>query len=235
MGELMASLVPVALGIVLSPLAIIALVAVLFSRDPRPNSAAFLAGWLVGIAGTVAVSYSAFSVLEVTEHRHPPLWVPVVHLLLGAVMVVGAWFVIARERGRLRALAGPPGDSGAATTDLPKILSKVESFSALRCFVLGVGLFVLNPIDLSCAIAASLDLRLSAVNGPAQFALFVAFTVAAAVSVAGPVLYLWVRGEKATGPLEKLRSWVATNTKILNAALLIVIAVMQITKGVQGL
>ncbi|MGA9872997.1 MAG: hypothetical protein WBQ44_17885 [Rhodococcus sp. (in: high G+C Gram-positive bacteria)] len=44
MGSLILSLIPVSLGIVMSPLAVIAVVAVLFSQHARQNSVAFLVG-----------------------------------------------------------------------------------------------------------------------------------------------------------------------------------------------
>ena len=237
MDSLIVSLIPVAFGIVISPLAVIALVAVLFSRRAARNSIAFLTGWVIGIVGGVGVSYVVFVLLQVHERRQPPLWVPMVHLVLAGVMFVGAWFVFTRQRARLHAMTGArsPGDIASAAPQLPSVLAHVAEFSTIRCFLLGLGLFVLNPVDLSCAVAVGLDLRLSGVAGYSQFAAAVLFVVVAASSVALPVGYLMIYRDRATAPLEKLRTWVAGNTKLLNAALLMLIAVMQLTKGVQGL
>lgn len=237
MGSLLLSLIPVSLGIVMSPLAVIAVVAVLFSDRARVNSVAFLAGWIGGIVFALAVSYAVLTALQVYERQDPPLWVPVIHLVIGSVLLAGAWFVHSRERAHLRAmsLASGPGDIADAAPHLPKVLQSVEHFDAPRSVLLGFALFVLNPIDVSCALAAALDLRLSTVSGAGQITVAGLFVLIGASSVIAPVALLLVRKEKAAAPLGHLRTWIAGNTKLLNIALLVLIAVMQINKGVQGL
>lgn len=91
MGDLIVQLIPVAIGVVLSPLAIMALVAVLLSRLARVNGIAFLLGWAVGIVAVLALSMWIFSALQIRSLLEPPLWVAVVRLLLGLLLVGGAW------------------------------------------------------------------------------------------------------------------------------------------------
>lgn len=128
-----------------------------------------------------------------------------------------------------------PGDVVAAAPQLPKMLQSVEHFQPMRSGVLGFALFVLNPIDMSCAIAAAMNLRLSTVAPTSQIVSAVIFSLVSVTSVAVPVALLLIKKDEATEPLLKIRTWIATNTHLLKVGLLVLIAAMQISKGVQGL
>ena len=123
----------------------------------------------------------------------------------------------------------------AAAPQLPKMLQSVEHFRPMRSGALGFALFVLNPIDMSCAIAAAMNLRLSTVEPTSQIVSAVIFSLVSVTSVAVPVALLLIKKDEATEPLLKIRTWIATNTHLLNVGLLVLIAAMQISKGVQGL
>jgi hypothetical protein len=90
MSDLIVGLLPPAFGIVASPLAIMALIAVLLSPRARVNGVMYLIGWAVALLLTVSVAYAVFGALEIRAEREPPLWVPFVRLLLGVVLLVGA-------------------------------------------------------------------------------------------------------------------------------------------------
>ncbi|MFT0610049.1 GAP family protein [Rhodococcus qingshengii] len=237
MGSLLLQQIPLALGIIMSPLAVVAVVAVLFSERARINSIAYLIGWYLGIVVALAGSYVILTALQVHQRTHPPLWVPIIHLVLGATLLAGAWFVYSRSRRGVQAMAAAvaPGDVVAAAPQLPKMLQSVEHFQPMRSGVLGFALFVLNPIDMSCAIAAAMNLRLSTVAPTSQIVSAVIFSLASVTSVAVPVALLLIKKDEATEPLLKIRTWIATNTHLLNVGLLVLIAAMQISKGVQGL
>jgi hypothetical protein len=229
MGSLLLQQIPLALGIIMSPLAVVAVVAVLFSERARINSIAYLIGWYLGIVVALAGSYVILTALQVHQRTHPPLWVPIIHLVLGATLLAGAWFVYSRSRRGVQAMAA------AVAPQLPKMLQSVEHFQPMRSGVLGFALFVLNPIDMSCAIAAAMNLRVSTVAPTSQIVSAVIFSLVSVTSVAVPVALLLIKKDEATEPLQKIRTWIATNTHLLNVGLLVLIAAMQISKGVQGL
>ncbi|GAB2448490.1 MFS family permease [Conyzicola lurida] len=234
MGELIVSLVPLALGIVMSPLAIMALVAVLVSRRARANGVAFLIGWIVAISAALAVSYLVFGSLELHERATPPLWVALVRLLLALVLLVSAVFVYRRGRDRVRkmAAAASVSDVVAAAPQLPGWLRAVDEFTPVRCGLLGLGIFILNPVDLSCAVLAALDVRIADVGGGW---LLVVFAVVGVAPIAIPVVYTLVAGAKADPFLERIRTWIAGHTNVLNAALLVLIGAMQLQKALSAL
>ena len=237
MGELILSLVPVALGVVLSPLAIMALVAVLLSRNARMNGIAYLIGWVVGLAGLMALFLWLFPVLEVHAIGEPPLWVAIVRVLIGLFLAAAAVWVYRKGRAHIirMAAASSPRDVVAASPQLPGWLHSVESFRPGRTLLLGVGLFVLNPVDASCAILAALDISLSDVGATPGAWVAIAFVVIGTLPIALPVLYVVVRGPQAQPLLDRVRTWIAGNTHVLNAALLLVIGALQLEKGIAAL
>ena len=237
MGELIVSLVPLALGVVMSPLAIMALVAVLVSKRARANGTAFLIGWAVGLIATLGVSFAVFGYLELHQQREPPLWAAIVRLVIAALLILGAVYVYRRGRDRVRAMAAAvtPGDVVAAAPQLPGWLRAVDRFTPARSLLLGFGIFALNPVDVSCTVLAMLDLRVAAVSPAASAAVIVAFAIVGILPIAAPVFYTLVKGAAADPLLERVRSWIASHTSVLNAGLLVLIGAMQLQKALSAL
>jgi len=235
--DLVISLLPLALGVVMSPLAIMALVAVLLSDRARQNGVAYFAGWTLAIITVVAVSLLLFSLAGIDERSEPPAWTYVVRLLLGVLLALAAVLVYRRGRARVLAMASAvtPGDVVAAAPQLPGWLHAVASFTPARSGALGFGIFALNPVDLSCAVIAGLDIHLAAVSAPATVAVSVVFVAVGAAPIAIPVFLVLAKREKAVPVLTRLRTWIASHSTLLNAALLIFIAIVQLQKAISGL
>jgi hypothetical protein len=100
---------------------------------------------------------------------------------------------------------------------------------------MGLGLFLLNPIDVSCAVIGALTVVLSGISTTAQVAVLAVFIAVGSISVAIPVIILQIRGDAAKDSLERMRAWIAGNPHVLKAALLVVIAIMQLSKGLESL
>lgn len=234
MGELIVSLVPLALGIVMSPLAIMALVAVLVSRRARANGVAYLIGWVLAITAVLVVSYLVFGTLQLHAKREPAIWVTVVRLVIALVLIGSAVLVYRRGRDRIRrmAAAASVSDVVAAAPQLPGWLRAVDEFTPVRCGLLGLGIFILNPVDLSCAVLAALDVRTADVDGGW---LLVVFAVVGIAPIAIPVVYTLIAGVKADPFLERIRTWIAGHTNVLNAGLLVLIGAMQLQKALSAL
>jgi len=236
-ADLVISLLPVALGIVMSPLAIMALVAVLLSDRARQNGVAYLLGWTVAIVVVLAVSLLLFALGGIDDRGEPPAWTYGVRLLLGVLLALAAVVVYRRGRARVVAMASAvtPSDVVEAAPQLPGWLHAVASFTPARSAALGFGIFALNPVDLSCAVIAGLDIHLAAVSGPATTAVSIAFVAVGVAPIAIPVFLVLAQGERATPVLERLRGWIASHSTQLNAALLLFIAIVQLQKAISGL
>ncbi|WP_134322122.1 GAP family protein [Cumulibacter soli] len=237
MGSLLLQLLPVGLGIIISPLAIVAGIVVLGSRRARVNSVAYLIGWVAGIAVSIVVSLWIFHLLEINARRDPPAWLTVVHFLLAAVLIVLAVLVLSRQKAAVTrmAAASTPREVVKAAPSLPGWLRAIDEFTPIRTGLTGFGLFVLNPVDLSCAIAGALTLSLADVSPAAQLTATIIFVVVSSASILVPVSYLVLRGSRAEPALHRLRDWVTGHTGVMNALLLLVIAALQLVKGLQSL
>lgn len=230
MNGVVVQLIPLALGIIMSPLAVIGVVAVLLSARARQNSLAFLAGWTLGACAAIGVTYLILSQLVMHEHHDPPVWVSLLHLALAVIFTIGAAVMFAASR-RIKQLNTQRGQDTEVTPELPTYFQAISEFGPGKSFSLGVGLFVLNPVDLSCGIAAALTLKLSGLSTSLLWGTAIVFVIVSISSVAVPVFFLLIRGERAQGPLTDLRTWIATHTKLLNVGLLVLLAAMQFTKA----
>lgn len=237
MADLVLSLLPLSLGIVMSPLAIMALVAVLLSQRARVNGVMFFAGWTVGIAVGLAVSFAVLGFFELHERTAPPLWVPILRLLLGLLLLLGAVWIYRRGGARKRAMAhaSSPTEVTEAAPQLPGWLKSVSTFTAGRSLALGVGIFLLNPVDLSCAILAALDVRLANLDPAANALTLIVFGLIGVLPIGIPVALVLVKGDAATPTLTSIRTWIAGHTSLLNALLVLVIAALQLQKAISAL
>ena len=204
MGSLLLSLIVAALGILLSPLAVLAVIAVLLSQRARVNSLAFLAGRVTGITIAVAGGYLVLQALGVHSRPAQGPWLGALHFLLAAVLLVGAGYVMLRGQQRVRGMAAArgPADVAEAAPQLPGRLEWVDHFTPGPTPAMGLGLFLLNPIDLSCAIVGALTIVLSDTSTATQIVLTALFIVVASMSVLVPVLTLQIQREAATGSLQ---------------------------------
>jgi hypothetical protein len=224
-------------GVALSPLAIVAVLALLGTRRARVNGLTFLAGWTVAVIGLLVGALLLADALEARGTRTPPGWLAPLRLLLGALLLVAA--VVIYRRGRAKVMAAARASTTQATLatapQLPKWLASVESFKPGRCFVIGVVAFLLNPVDTSCTIGAALDLATAPVGSTAKWFAGAFFVLVSISSVAVPVAWYLAVPDRAERSLQSAQLWIARHTTLLNALVALIVAAMLLSKGIQGL
>ncbi|QIK62050.1 hypothetical protein G7068_01635 [Leucobacter viscericola] len=237
MGELLITLLPLGLGIIMSPLAIMALVAVLVSQNARRNGIAFLLGWITAIVLIMLLCFWIFSSLTPGDRGPAATWVSVLRLIVGVFLVLSAVYMWLRGRHQIREMAAAvsPTDVVEAAPQLPGWLRAVDKFNPGRSYLLGIGIFVLNPVDLSCAVIATLDIHLAQLDFGPTLVTSLIFGLVAASPILIPVIIVLVKGKGADGFLQGARTWIAGNTNILNGILLAIIGFMQLSKAIQDL
>jgi threonine/homoserine/homoserine lactone efflux protein len=218
MDAVVADVLPMAVGIALSPFPIIPAILLLFTPRARLTSTGFLAGWVVGIA----VATGAFAALAelVDSDDGPPAWLPWARLGLGTVLlVVGAlqW----RSRGREKAA--------------PAWMRSIESATPAKAFRLGVLLSAANPKILLLAGAAGLAIGSADLSTADVVRSVALFTAIAASSVAVPVVLYAIVGDPLLGPLGSVKAWLQANNAAVMAVVITVIGVLLIAKGLDGL
>jgi hypothetical protein len=220
MAQVIGDILPLALGIAISPIPIIAAILMLLSPQAKGTSVGFLIGWVLGIVITVALFTVLSSIIPQTDSDEPQPIAGVLKIVLGAGLLLMA----------LRQWHSRP--QGNEEAPLPKWMAAIDSMTATRGLLLGFALAALNPKNLLMGIAAGVIIGSGALD-VATIALSIGvFTILAACTVAIPVIAFLVATDKMTAPLDGLRKWLLHNNATVMAVLLLTIGVSLLGKGI---
>ena len=220
MGQVIGDILPLAIGVAISPIPIIAAILMLLSPKAKGTSVGFLLGWVAGIVVAVTLFTLLSSVIPATDDTAAKPVQGVIPLLLGAGLLL-----LALRQWRTRPA---PGEQAA----LPKWMSAIDTMTAGKGFGLGFLLAAVNPKNLLMGAAAGLAIGGAGLDVGADVVAILVFTLVAACSVAVPVIAYLVASQRMGGPLESLRSWLVQNNATVMAVLLLVIGVVLIGKGI---
>ena len=217
------SLTPLAIGIAISPVPIIACILMLFSAKARLNGPAFLVGWVAGITLVTLIVFRLSDATGATDEASGPSLGDIVILLLGlGAIALG----VKQWKGRPK-----PGEDAA----LPKWMQAIDGFTPVKALGFGVLLSALNPKNLGLAIAAGVVIDQATAAGGNAIAMEILFVVIASVSIAVPVVYMLVGGEGAKHTLDGWKTWLQANNAAVMAVLFIVIGAKLVGSGLDGL
>jgi threonine/homoserine/homoserine lactone efflux protein len=223
MGSVIGEILPLALGIAISPIPIMAAILMLLSPKAKATSVGFMLGWICGIVVALIVFVLLASILPPSESDQPQPIAGMIKILLGALML---FLALKQWRARPQDDVEPP---------LPKWMSAIDTMTAGKGFGLGFLLSAVNPKNLLMAAAAGVIIGSAPLSVGAVIAVAIVFTVVAACSVAVPVVAYLVASRAMAGPLESLRGWLVHNNATVMAVLLLVIGVSVIGKGIGNL
>jgi len=219
-GAVIGQVLPLALGVAISPIPIIAAILMLLSPKARVTSVGFLLGWVAGIVVAVTVFTLLASVLpESAADESKPIQ-GTVQLLLGAgllLLALGQW--------RKRPKAGE-------TAAMPKWMQAIDKVSFPLALGLGFLLSAVNPKNLLMAAGAGVDIGNAALTVGETIGVIAIYALIAASTVLIPVVGYLLAAEKLRGPLDSLRVWLARENAVIMAVLLLVIGVTLIGKGI---
>lgn len=213
------NVLPLAVGIAISPIPIIAVVLMLLSPNARGASLGFMLGWILGIASaTTLFTVLASALPQGDSERSTPI--------VGAITVVLGLLSIGLSVKQLRSRA-PQGTEA----QLPAWMSAIDTMTVGRSLGLGILLAALNPKNLIMAVGAGIGIGSAALElGPLVGAITI-FTAVAAASVAVPVLAFLVRPQTMGVFLDRLRGWLVVNNATVMAVLLFVIGAVLLGKS----
>ncbi|WP_091233199.1 GAP family protein [Microbacterium sp. 3J1] len=228
-------LVPVALGVMASPVAVMALIGILLSRDARRIGTAYLLGWVLCSSVLTVVSVIGFRAAGASGAYRQAEWVPIVHAVVGVVCVGGAVWTFARSRRVVAEVAGAhtPGEVVHAAPQLPGIVRSVEGYTPRRAFLLGLAIF-LSPMNIALVAAAGIEIVIADLPPRQAVPTMIGFVVASAAPVAIPVFTVLARGDGADPLLTRLRSWMLRHNGYLSAGIFAAVGMLQLFRAVQG-
>jgi threonine/homoserine/homoserine lactone efflux protein len=223
MGQVIGDLLPLAVGVAISPVPIIAVILMLLAPKAGGTSVGFLAGWVVGIVATTTVFLLLAGTLDLGGGSEPSAAASWVKLVLGGLLLL-----LALQQWRSRPA---PGTEPA----LPKWMTAIDGFSAGKAAGLGLALSAVNPKNLLMCIAAGSTIGGGSLSAGGEVAAVAVFTLLAASTVTVPVVAYAVGRKRMAGPLESLRGWLTAHDVAVMATLLLVIGVVLVGKGLGGL
>jgi threonine/homoserine/homoserine lactone efflux protein len=221
MGQAIGQILPLAVGVALSPVPIIAVVLMLVTPRARANGPAFVMGWLAGLAIVGAIVLVA-SPDATSDSGGPATWVSVLKLVLGLALVAMA---AKQWHGRPHGAEDPP---------VPKWMGAIDAFTAPKALGAGALLSGLNPKNLLLAVAAAAAIAQTGISGGDQALAYLVFALIGTIGVAVPVVIFFAMGRRAAGLLARLEGWMAHNNAVIMAVLLLVIGAKLIGDAISG-
>jgi threonine/homoserine/homoserine lactone efflux protein len=220
MNDVIGETLPLALGVAISPIPIIAAILMLLSPKARGTSLGFLLGWVLGILVAVVAFTLLASVLPEADDTGSKPVAGTIKIVLGGLLLL-----LAMRQWRSR----PSGDTEPA---LPHWMKAIDTMTVGRAFTLGFLLSGLNPKNLLMGAAAGIAIGSADLTTNTYVIAISLYTVVAASTVAIPVIAYLFATARMAAPLASLRTWLVHNNSTVMAVLLLVIGVVLVGKGI---
>jgi threonine/homoserine/homoserine lactone efflux protein len=215
------NILPLALGVAISPIPIIAVILMLLSPKARTNGLAFLVGWVVGLAVAGIVMTILFGNAGIGSGGGSNVG-SLIRILLGLLLV---WLGVRSFRKRPRAGEQP---------ELPGWMRAIDSFTPLKALGIALLLSAINPKNLTLMVAAAVTIAQADLSTVSMAFVLVIFVLLGSLSIAVPIALYFLGGPSAARALDGLRTWLSANNATVMAVLLLVIGVVLFGKGLGG-
>lgn len=217
-GSTLTELIPLALVIALSPLTIIPAVLALHTARPRQTGLAFLLGWILGTGALTAIFVEVADLMGNLDK--PPAWASWLRIVVGALLIVfGGYRWFTRKQ----------------SAHSPAWMRKMADLTPGRALVTAMVLAVVNPKVLFICAAAGLAIGTAGIGPMHAWIALACFVAVSASTAAIPILGYAVSGDRLAQPLERLKEWMERQHAALVAAILLVIGLLVLYKGIHAL
>jgi hypothetical protein len=222
MGQAIGGSLPLAVGIALSPIPIIAVVLMLSSRRAKVNGPAFVLGWLIGLGIVGVIVLSLAGPAGASQSGSPAAWVSWVKIVLGVLLLVA----FRQFRSRPRGGQEPP---------MPKWMATIDNTTPVAAIGLGAALSGANPKNLVLAVGGAAAIAQTGIPGGQQVIAYVVFALIGTLGVGIPVGIYFAMGARSEKLLAGLKDWMSQHNAAIMAVLCLVIAAKLIGDGITSL
>ncbi|THV28979.1 GAP family protein [Glycomyces paridis] len=225
MADALAAMLPFAVGILISPLPVAAVIMLLVSDGGTRKATVFEATWLL-VSFTVVLGVAAL-IDKAAPHTATgtPTWEAIVMLALGIVMLALALLVLAAWRRQRRTKGDLP---------IPRWMHALDGLSAAKTAGLAAVLIVANPVNASMLIAAGIALGRAQLPGDEDALTAVLFTVIASLTMLAPWAITVLSGRGA-GLLPRMRHWLLLHNNALTFWMTLAFGLVFLVKGLRAL
>ena len=229
MGAATAVALPFAIACNLSPLALIALIMLLFSARAESSVIIFLVTWAVTLAlgmGIVTMCSGFLGHAQGAPTGAIDAAVTYFRLLLGTLLLV---LGLRRVRQRLqRVRAGT-----AREPNIPGWMAGIDSFTPTR--VCGVTMLLACLGNLPWILAAGFGVARAKATLGQSLLTIVIFAVIGSIGVGAIILFYFVWKTTARKWLSTWKIWLATHNLVMSAVVFLAFAVFLLVQGIRGL
>jgi hypothetical protein len=212
-----------AIGVALSPMAIVGFILMLVSAGGMPKAWGFIAGWAVGTGAVLVILGLVVSGTENDDSTANNALLGWIRIVLGMLMVGLAW----------RQWKGRPAHGEAPV--LPKWMQAMDKVTPVKAVGLGVVLSAANPKNLPLLITSAGVIGQANLSGLETTASVIIFIVLACLGMLIPIGIFLAAGEKGAAILDAVREWLVNNNATIMAVLFLILGVSIIGKGLGGL
>jgi hypothetical protein len=216
MGKAIGGSLPLAVGIVLSPLPIIAVVLMLTSRKAKVNGPAFIAGWLIGLGMVGGIVLALAGPSGLSGSGSPAAWVGWVKITLGILLLVLA---VRQFRSR------PHGGEEPA---MPKWMATIDKTSAAGAIGLAILLSAANPKNTILAISGAAAVAQTGIPAGQQAIAYLVFALISTLGLGIPVGMYFALGTRSQKLLSGLKDWMTQYNAVIVSVLCLVLAAKNI-------
>jgi threonine/homoserine/homoserine lactone efflux protein len=222
-GGAVGQILPLAVGVAISPVPIIAVILMLFSARAKVNGSAFAVGWVIGIAAVTAVALLIGSASDASTSSSASDTVSWIKLVLGVLLLLAA----------LRQLRSRP--TGGEEPAMPKWMAGIDAFRTGKAFGLGALLSSINPKNLALGLSAGASIAQAGLSTGQKWGTALIFVAISSLTVAIPVVYYLLGGEGAARTLDSCKAWLQQNNATVMAVLFVVFGFVLIGQAIQTL
>jgi Sap, sulfolipid-1-addressing protein len=223
MGKAIGGSLPMAVGIALSPIPIIAVVLMLTSRRAKVNGPVFVLGWLLGLGVVGAIVLSLAGPAGASQSGSPATWVSWVKIVLGVLLLL-----VAARQFRSR----PHGDE---QPHMPKWMATIDKTTPPAALGLAAVMSGANPKNLLLAVAGAAAIAGTGIPGGQQAIAYLIFALIGTLGVGVPVGIYFAMGKRSEKLLTGLKDWMSAYNAVIMSVLCLVIAAKLIGDGISGL
>lgn len=209
---------PLALGILASPIAVIPAILLLLGPRPTATCVAFLLGWTGGLA---AVTGAAILFADgIDAGTGAPVWLSWLRIIVGALLL-GYGLVTWLRRN--------------VQQEPPRWLTGITELPPRRAAELGVGLSALNPKVVLLCLSAGLTIGMEGAAAGQELTAFLLFLLIGSIEVLLPLGAFLLAGDRATVPLQRVRAWLEDHGTSVVVVVVSVIGAVLVINGIQAL
>ncbi|WP_446222609.1 GAP family protein [Nocardia sp. IBHARD005] len=219
MGSVIGDLLPLAVGVAISPIPIVAAILMILSKNAGGAAKGFAAGWVAGILVVTAVVTLLAGSLGDSAAKEPSAVVSWIKIVLGAGLVL-----LAIKQWQSR-----------SDTSVPAWMQAIDTLTVVKAAGLGALLSGVNPKNLLLCVSAGVAIGSGALSALGDIVAIVVFTLIASVTVLAVVLGYALAADKLRSTLDSARQWLQANNHAVMAIVLLVMGAVVVGKGIGGL